>query len=193
MAAMNKPPTSSLARRACRGVSLAELMVSLAVLSTLLSLAIAGWSSMANSMKLSAFANTFMGQLHTARSEAIKRNARVAMCKSADGDTCAVKGGWEQGSLVFHDVDNDGKRDAQETVIYRIPALPAGFRLKGNSSVAKYVSFAATGGTLLASGAFQAGTLTLCRVSEGAGEAREIIINAVGRPRIRKTTVDLCA
>jgi type IV fimbrial biogenesis protein FimT len=189
---MNKP-TLTQARRACRGFSLAELMVSLAVLATLLTLAIAGWRSVANSMRLTALSNTFLGQLHTARSEAIKRNSRVAMCKSADGTACAATGGWEQGWMVFHDANNNGLRDSQELVIYRIGALPAGFRLSGNVSVAKYVSFAGNGGTLLASGAFQAGTLTLCKASEAAVEAREIVINSVGRPRVKKTTVDMCA
>jgi type IV fimbrial biogenesis protein FimT len=58
--------------------------------------------------------------------------------------------------------------------------------------VSKYVSFAGNGGTLLLSGAFQAGTITLCKASEGVTDARQIVINAVGRPRIKKTTVDAC-
>ena len=190
---MNKPPLPIPSRRACRGFSLTELMVTLAVLSTLLTLAIAGWSSVANSMKLTALSNTFLSQLHTARSEAIKRNARVAMCKSPDGIVCVTTGGWEQGFLVFHDANNNGKRDAQELIVYRIAALPSGFRLSGNVNVAKYVSFSGDGATHLMSGAFQAGTLTLCRESLSMSEAREIIINSVGRPRIRKTTVPMCA
>ncbi|MBI5277306.1 MAG: GspH/FimT family protein [Burkholderiales bacterium] len=191
---MNKPPTTPQARRASRGFSLAEVMVTLAVLATLLTLAIAGWSAVATSMKLTALTNTMLTQLHTARSEAIKRNARVAMCKSADGVTCTGSGGWEQGWLVFHDANNSGTREPQETLIYQIAALPAGFRVSGNLSVAKYVSFAGNGGTLLASGAFQAGTLTLCKVTDAAvAEARQIVINAVGRPRVKKTTVDFCA
>ena len=190
---MNKPLTSHPSSRACRGFSLTELMVTLAVMSTLLTLAVAGWTSVANSMKLTALSNTFLSQLHTARSEAIKRNARVAMCKSPDGVLCVSTGGWEQGFLVCHDGNNNGVRDAQETIVYRIAALPRGFRLSGNMNVAKYVSFAGDGGTHLMSGAFQAGTLTLCRESFSPSEAREIVINSVGRPRIRKTTVPMCA
>lgn len=190
---MDKPTASPPPRRACRGISLTELMVTLAVLATLLTLAAAGWSSVADSMKLTALSNAFLSQLHTARSEAIKRNARVALCKSPDGALCVTAGGWEQGWMVFHDANSNGVRDTQETVIYRVAALPTGFRLSGNSSVAKYVSFSGDGGTHLLSGAFQAGTLTLCKASESSAEAREIIINSVGRPRIRKTMVQMCA
>jgi len=39
----------------------------------------------------------------------------------------------------------------------------------------------------------QAGTLTLCYQSGAPTEARQIVISAVGRPRIQKTTVNSCA
>jgi type IV fimbrial biogenesis protein FimT len=136
--------------------------------------------------------NAFLSQLHLARSEAIKRNQRVAMCKSSDGALCADSGGWDQGWIVFNDANDDGRREPGELLLYQVAALPPGFRLLGNTNVSRYVSFAGTGGTLLTSGAFQAGTLTLCRLSAGAAEAREIIISSVGRPRIKRTTVASC-
>jgi type IV fimbrial biogenesis protein FimT len=175
------------------GYTLFELLVTLAVMSVLVAAAVQGMDAIGRSVKLSSFSNVFVSQLYLARSEAIKRNSRVVMCKSAEGVACAANGGWEQGWLVFHDRNNNGLRDAGEAIIHRVEPLPAGYRFSGNMNVARYISFSPTGGTRLISGAFQAGTLTLCRRSVELSEARQVVINAVGRPRIRRATLPDCA
>ena len=194
---MNKPLTSrsrkAPSRRSFSGFTLTEVLVTLAVLATLATLGGAAWKSVMTSMKLTALSNTFHSQLMLARSEAINRNMRVALCKSPDGIVCVTTGSWEQGWIVFHDINNTGKRETGETVVYRVDALPAGYRLLGNTNVSKYVSFGSNGGAITTGGGFQAGTLTLCQAAVTGGEAREIIINSAGRPRIRKTTATECA
>lgn len=175
-----------------RGFTLIELLVTLAVAAVLVSMAIPSFSQIIDSVKLTSATNVFVSNLQLARSEAIKRNSRVALCKSADGLTCATGGGWEQGWIVFHDVNNDGLRADSETVIRRELALSARVRLSGNQNVARYVSFAPTGATQLLGGGFQAGTLTVCHDSADAGEARQIILNAVGRPRVHKLMLASC-
>jgi type IV fimbrial biogenesis protein FimT len=187
---MNKP------QRSCRrdaGFSLPELLMAVCVAGVLLTLAVPPFAQAIRSMTLTSEANSVLAQLHLARSEAIKRNGRVALCKSADGRSCTSSGGWEQGWIVFDDHDNTAARSANETIVFRSQALPGGYVLKGNQNVARYVSFTDAGGTRMASGAFQAGTLTLCQQSRSRTEAREIVISAVGRPRIHKTVVNQCA
>lgn len=175
-----------------RGFTLVEMLVALAILAILLVPAVHFGRRTLDSMRLSAFTNAFLSQMHLARSEAIKRRGPVALCKSPDGASCAAEGGWEQGWIVFHDSDGSGTREAGERIVHRVEALPAGFRVRGNAAVGRYVSFASTGATRTTSGAFQAGTLTLCRTSGAATEARQIVINAVGRPRVRKVQVGRC-
>ena len=48
------------------------------------------------------------------------------------------------------------------------------------------------GGAKLVSGAFQAGTFTQCQQSASAGHAHQIILSAVGRPRMRKINLKAC-
>jgi type IV fimbrial biogenesis protein FimT len=182
------------ASRRCRarGFTLLELMMVLAVTSVLLVLAVPAYQAIGNSMKLSMTTNALLSHLQLARSEAIKRNARVVLCKSADGKTCSAIGGWDQGWIVFHDANNNGILDSTESVIQRIEALPSGWRVAGNQNVSRYVSFVPTGQTAMTSGAFQAGTITVCHESLDPTEARQIVINAVGRPRIQKATLDAC-
>lgn len=191
--AMQKPRTRTrFIQPPPRGFTLVELMVAIVILAVLTMLAVSAWSAFANAMRLSALTNDFLSQLHLARSEAIKRNSRVALCTSSDGESCAAQGGWDQGWIVFHDANNNSLRETQETIVYRFTAMPPGFHISGNKNVSRYVSFGAEGETQLVSGAFQAGTVTVCKASATGTEAREIVINSVGRPRIRKTTVAAC-
>ena len=186
------PAQSRGSRKRSLGLSLIEMLVTLCVAAVLLAGAAAAFNQIGLSMKLSGFSNAFVSQLYLARSEAIKRNSRVVMCKSADGLQCSSTGGWEQGWVVFHDANNNGLREPGETLIRRGEPLPRGYRVAGNQTVARYVSFSPFGGTRLTSGAFQAGTITLCKQSHAASEARQVVINSVGRPRIHKTTLADC-
>lgn len=175
------------------GFSLVELLVAVTVLALLSAVcvpSIAAWTERSRMVSLS---EDLLVHLYLARSEAIKRGGRVALCKSADGETCARNGSWEQGWIIFHDADNDGLRDPGEPIMQRMAGLPAGWRLVGNSTVARYISYHPTGTTRVLSGAFQAGTLTLCKASNGPVAARQIVLNAAGRPKLQATTVANCA
>ncbi|WP_198140934.1 GspH/FimT family pseudopilin [Polaromonas sp. JS666] len=179
-------------KRSMRGFTLVELVAVIAILGILLGVAVPWVGTFADSMRLTSQANAYLSALHLTRSEAIKRNSRMTVCKSADGLSCTEGGGWQQGWIVFHDPNHNAAKDDTEVMVHQSPALPASFQLVGNSNVATYVSFDATGGTRLVSGAFQAGTLTLCRQSALNGEARQIVINSAGRPRVQKVVVATC-
>ncbi len=173
-------------------MTLIELLVALGLMATLLAVAVPAFEWLVTGSKLSSFTDSLYSSLYLARSEAIKRNARVVLCKSVDGASCAATGSWSQGWIMFHDNDNDAQLGSGELLIVRQDPLPNDLALWGNSPIAKYVSYTGLGSTRLTGGAFQAGTFTLCRVSADGGEARNIVISATGRPRIQKTTVASC-
>jgi type IV fimbrial biogenesis protein FimT len=184
---------SSSSFRRVHGFSLVELLTVLACVGVMVSVAAPSFDTMAGSMRVSTASNDILGDILLARSEAMKRNRRVVLCKSADGSSCTPDGGWHQGWIVFVDDDGNGLRGGTEEILQRQPALDAKLRLTGNSTVAKYVSYAAGGHSKLVGGGFQAGTLTLCRASLEPGTGRQIILNATGRPRVQKVVVDVCA
>lgn len=181
------------------GFTLIELMVTLAIVTVLLVLAVPSLEDATLNTQLRAQSNALLASLQLARSEAIKRNARVVVCKTADWTAtdaaCDTAGGWEQGWIVFHDCDNDANRDTNtcpggtaETIIDRHPPLANGFLLRGGGNVANYVSFHPSGGTLLTSGALQFASLTLCRSPPAfSSTGKQIVISAVGRARICDT------
>ena len=174
------------------GATLTELLVVLAIAAILVGLAIPGFVSFVHSSRLSAATTELLVSLHLARSEAIKRNARTAICVSADGLICASGGGWQQGWLIFHDPNNNAALDPGETVIHARQALPDSIRLTGNSTVSKYVSYAPSGVTKSVTGAFQAGTLTVCNGADASGAARRVVISSTGRPRVARVTLASC-
>jgi len=182
-----------LPHRCQRGLTLIELMVVVALAAVLGSVAVPSMKAMMDSMKLTSASSMFIAGLSLARTEAIKHNTRVVLCKSADGLSCAPTGGWEQGWIVFRDTNNNALRDDTERLVMRELPLANGLRFTGNQNVAQYVSFVPGGTSRLVGGGFQAGTLTVCHFSPQGGAARQIVLNAVGRPRIHRATVAGCA
>jgi type IV fimbrial biogenesis protein FimT len=176
----------------CAGFMLIELLVVVALAAVIMSLAVPALANLVNSMRLTTAANALFSSLLLARSEAIKRNSRSVVCKSASGDACITNGGWEQGWIVFHDANNNASLDAGEAVLSHQQAIAVPIRFTGNGPVSSYVSFTPMGWTRYTSGGFQAGTLTVCAESTTRVDARQIVISSMGRPRTVRTTVDNC-
>jgi type IV fimbrial biogenesis protein FimT len=166
------------------GFTLVELMIALAVFAALLMIVLPSYSDMTLGSKLRSQANDLVAGAVLARSEAIKRNAIVRMCVSADGASC-IAGGWDQGWVVFHDADDDGTLDAGETVLLQHQAAPSGFKITG--TVAS-VRFQGTG-----VGATQA-TLTACRATPSVGgQERVVTISLTGRASVERTNTATCS
>lgn len=172
-----------------RGATLAELLVVIAITAVLATVAIPGFTAQLFASRLSGATNELVAAFNLARSEAIKRKSRAVVCTSSDGHLC-TDGGWQQGWIVFHDINNNAERDAGEDVMNVRSALPKGISIEGNTWVSRYVSYAPTGGTLLISGAWQAGTFTLCGEGGSSAAAREIVIASTGRVRV--VTLESC-
>jgi len=169
-----------------------EILAALMVLVLAQILVVPAFGAMVSTMRLNSSAEAIYTSLLLARSEAVKRNARVIICKSGSGSACAPAAEWHQGWIIFHDANSNGARDDEEPILYQEAPLPKQLRLTGNGPVRDYVSYTAVGRTSLVSGAFQAGTFTVCELSGKQTDARQVVINSSGRPRQAKTTVEYC-
>jgi type IV fimbrial biogenesis protein FimT len=86
-----------------RGYTLIELMITVSILAVLTMVALPSFQEAFLSNRLASFGNTFSASVQLARSEAIKRNARVVLCKSTDGASCTTSGDWAGGWMGFAD------------------------------------------------------------------------------------------
>jgi type IV fimbrial biogenesis protein FimT len=160
-----------------RGFTLIELMVTITILAILLAVAVPSFDGIRLSNRLTSYATDLVAGSQLARTEAIKRNAPVTMCVSANGTSCSTSGGWETGWIVL----------SGTTVIRQQPAAATGYKLT-ESGGATSLSFESTG-----VGASQA-TFTVCRASPSVGgQERVVKISATGRASITRTALGTCA
>lgn len=171
-----------------RGWTLVEAMVVLAILAVLVSMALPSFLGVIQQTRLAAATHELLSMIALARSEAISRNSRTVLCVATGESGCSSVGGWHQGWLLFEDVNHNGALDVTEKIIRYQSAPHPQLVIKGNSPVARYVSFLGNGRSHLLSGAMQAGTISICHRASSPVEGRAIVMNVAGRPRVKSWT-----
>lgn len=159
-----------------RGFTLIEMLVTVAVLVVLVVAVGPSFAEALRSNRLQTQSSALFTALVLTRSEAVKRNHAVVLCKSSDGATCTTGGNWEQGWLIFPDPDNDGTKTSGDAVIRAYGALGGGSTLRTGSLYANRVIFRSDG-TVSGQDSFR-----LCGADGVAAKARKITVNATGRP-----------
>jgi type IV fimbrial biogenesis protein FimT len=158
------------------GITIIELMISLAVIAILSSIAAPSFTNIIQDNRMVTQLNELQASLSFARSEAIKRNNTITTCRSNDGKSCEGKGDWKNGWLVFVDADFDSIVDIGETILLRHAAISTNNTIIFNRSRVIYSgNGTARGGSN--------GTYTFCD-SRGITSARGIIISNTGRARL---------
>ena len=163
-----------------RGFTLIELLVTMAVAAILLAVAIPSYQSFVLNNRISSKSNDLLGALQVARSEAIKRNSRVSVCKGTGG-ACVAGGTWAQGWMVFNDDGTAGTVDGTDQPIQVYPALTGTTTLGATANITNFISYLPTGMPDLAVGT--TATLSLCPGVAGV-DGRDIQIVAAGRASI---------
>ena len=150
------------------GLTLIELMVTLAVVAVTLSIGVPSFQGMASSNRMSSAANSLIGALNVARSEAIKRGARVNV--AATSTTTNWTSGWKV------------QLNSDSTAIGTIKAFDplTGMQITGTS--AQY-QFLPTGFLALSA----AETITVCDSSLTGETGRKITISISGRFSVTNT------
>lgn len=130
-----------------QGFTLIELMVTLAVLAIVLSIAVPGFQKQILNNKSLALGEEFAQALNFARSEAVKTKKRVSICASSDGETCT--GNWSDGFIVFEDrATTDTEANITLGAVYKVwPKLSSAgaFSVKRNTTDTSFIRFTSLG------------------------------------------------
>lgn len=166
------------------GFTLVELMATLVIAAVILGLGVPGMSKLLERNRLQTSADALYTTLMLTRSEAVKRNRQVIMCKSSDGATCTDASQWHQGWLVYSDTDGDSAVDPNEVMRVERGLNRGDTLYVSGGDFADEISYNTDGS---ASGT---GTFVLCNASGNAAEGREVEVEVTGRPRLTKSTAD---
>lgn len=181
--------------RRVSGFTLIELLVVMAIAAILLSIAIPNFQTFILNNRMASQSNDLLAALQLARSEAIKRGARVTVCKSSDPMSdppgCTAGGTWAQGWIVFVDGGVAGEVDGTDVAIQAFGALTGSSTVAASADVADFVSYQGNGQTTLAAGT--EASFSICPGASGTGIAgRGVSITASGRARIGEPA-DACS
>lgn len=94
--------------RSMSGFTLVELLVTLAVITIVLTVAAPGFADLMRRNEASTLVNDFVYALRLARSESVTEGMPTAVCASSNMASCAGNNDWETGWLVFQDPNGDG-------------------------------------------------------------------------------------
>ncbi|WP_286816541.1 GspH/FimT family pseudopilin [Marinobacter sp. UBA3607] len=170
--------------RSDSGFTLVELVITVAVIAIVATIAIPAMSDMVTRNRTTGAFNELKGLVAYARSESVKNvGESVLLCASNDGAGCTNNADWSVGWLVVQDSNGNGAFDSGEPLLKVIGPLPNGINLSvktGNSTQFNSISVAITGDGAPAGG--NPITFKLCD-SFGASEARGLIVSVSGQVR----------
>jgi type IV fimbrial biogenesis protein FimT len=170
------------------GISIVELVVSLAIVSILATTGVPAFSSFIQSNRLSESAFDVLGTIHLARTEAVKRRARVVLCRSADPvlPTPSCGGSpntWTTGWLVFASGDSNNTYEAATDTLLGIGLVnSSNVTVISNSTSDNNLEYNSDGTTNESGGTAR---FAVCD-KRGGAYGRQINIPPHGRPKFIK-------
>lgn len=158
-----------------RGVTLIELMLSLAIVSILI-------LSVGPMVRDILIQNRLIGQINElsavvqfARHTAVHEQATTVVCPSTNFTTCVND--WNQAKMVFLDLNGNGQRDEEEEIVAGAENTIADYHLQGPSGA---ISFQGNGAVATPA------TLLLCHRVNEARFARALTISLQGRVKLSR-------
>ena len=103
--------------RQSAGFTLVELLSAITIVLIIFGIGIPVLKTTVTTNRLATSINALAGTLAYTRSEAIRRNQHVVMCKSMTGTECTQQGNWREGWVGYVDMNRNRSLDASETIL----------------------------------------------------------------------------
>ena len=169
-----------------RGFTLIELMVGIGLTALLLSMAVPALNLFVANARQTGAINDFVASMHVARSNAVTTNSRVTVCASGNGTSCQAVA-WNEGWIVFSDLDSDQTLDGNENIISQSDGIE-GLSIE-STEFSQFVMYRPNGRVMNASTTGNSGQFTVCD-NRGSDRAKVLIVDLSGRPRLSETRAD---
>jgi type IV fimbrial biogenesis protein FimT len=167
-------------RRASRGFNLIETLTVMSIAAILLAIAVPSYQYVSSANRIASEGNGLLGDLQYARGEAIKEGQTVSVCVSNNATTCTGGSSWQNGWIVFSDVNGNGAVDAGDTVL-RVQATFSGSDSFAANNNVTLVTFNREGFAAVTNGTM----VTLRTVPEVTSYTRCLSIGLVGLTAIQ--------
>lgn len=175
------------------GFTLIEVLVVVAIAAILASMAVPSFRTMLVKRSVQSAAETLVSDMRFARTEALTRSARVVICSLAANSTSACagsSGSWQNGWIVFVDMNSSGSLDAGDDVVRVQQELPNIASIQSSTPGGDLTKF-----TFEPAGWAKAATQSFVFTPTGtvpAGTTRLVCISIQGRPSLRSEGVSAC-
>lgn len=165
------------------GFTLMELMIAIAVLAVLLSLAWPSFTTALATNRLAVASNSMIAGVNLARSEGVRSKRAGGLCPSADGAVCGND--WSAGWLVWNDANQDGAKGADEPAIRYFQGNPAQLSVTA-TAVLPVIVFDRRGRMTAPNANAQFNARAVHCAAGAAGGQRNLTITRAGQVRIQK-------
>lgn len=169
-------------RRLSRGLTLFEMLVAIVIVAIMGAIGVPSLSSFLVRQQMNAQQEALLNSIAVARQTAQQTTQAIAICPSADGQTCSASAAWSSGWLVYQDTNGDGQLSSGESIL--LVHQYSGNRVK-TLSANQQIRF-------LANGIVSTASLNLC--SDELPEANKgLDINPVGNITRRESQNVQCS
>lgn len=161
------------------GLSLLELLITLAVFAIVLSISVPGLQDLQRTNTLSSFSSELAHFIRFTRYQALANGKRTTMCPLDKSHNCTKL--WQQEISIFEDLNGNRKLDPQDTLmkVLNIPQqIDLNWRGVGGG---RSLHFNGRGLTSISNGTFRIGV-------ENSEKMRHVIVSRLGKVKIKKAT-----
>ena len=182
------------------GFTLIELLIVVALSAIMMTLAVPSFQTMIANNRITSHTNELVMAINMARSEAVKRNVRVILCRSADPVASPPSCGgsandWTTGWIAFASGDANNTYQAGVDTLLRVgEAARTGVQIRTNGTSDNNLEINSDGTTNEAGGT---AAFAICDDRDGDGDfdeqwGRQIQVSPSGHIRLIRAPIPNC-